>query len=87
MFLYHILMTSLLWLVLILSLYKEDYLQIFNVCPFDYTALAVSGKVWYPLTGLTTPIAWISSVTSAIYRPKSVPQLLYNRLCIYIINI
>ena len=32
------------WL-LVLSLYKEDYLQILNVCPFDYTAIAVSGKV------------------------------------------
>ena len=31
--------------LLVLSLYKEDYLQMFNVCPFDYTAVAVSGKV------------------------------------------
>ena len=30
---------------LVLSLYKEDYLQILNVCPFYYTAVAVSGKV------------------------------------------
>ena len=27
------------------SLYKKDYLQIFHACPFDYTAVAVSGKV------------------------------------------
>ena len=32
------------WL-LVLSLYKEDYLQFLNVCPFDYTAVAGSGKV------------------------------------------
>ena len=28
----------------------------FNVCPFDYTAFAVSGKVGIPLIGLTTPV-------------------------------
>ena len=27
-----------------------------NVCPVDYTAFAVSGKVGYPLTGLITPV-------------------------------
>ena len=31
------------WL-LVLSLYKEDYLQILNACPFDNTAVAVSRK-------------------------------------------
>ena len=30
------------WLLLLI-LYKEDYFL--NVCPFDYTAVAVSGKV------------------------------------------
>ena len=34
------------WL-LVLSLYKKDYLQIFK-CPFDYMAFAVSGQVGYP---------------------------------------
>ena len=52
------------------------------MCPFDYTAVAVSGKVERLKTGLTTPIAWMLSVTSAIDRPKSVPQLPYNRMCI-----
>ena len=28
-----------------ISLYNEDYLQILNVCPIDYTAVAISGKV------------------------------------------
>ena len=46
MFVYHNFMTSPLWLDDVLSLYKEDYLQFFlNVCPFDYTAVAISGKV------------------------------------------
>ena len=31
-----------------------------NVCPFDYTAVAVSGKVERSLTGLTTPVGWLS---------------------------
>ena len=30
-----------------------------NVCPFDYTAVAVSGKVERSLTGLTTPAGWL----------------------------
>ena len=40
-----------------------------NVCPFDYTAFAVSGKVGYPLNGLTTPVGWLVTPTD---RPKSV---------------
>ena len=32
------------WL-LVRGLYKEVYLLILNVCPFDYTAFAVSRKV------------------------------------------
>ena len=34
------------WL-LVLSLHKEDYLQIFKCVHFDYTAFAVSEKVGY----------------------------------------
>ena len=49
MFVYHIFMTSpltpLYWL-LVLSLYKEDlFYKFLNVCPFDYTAVAVTGKL------------------------------------------
>ena len=29
------------------------------MCPFDNTAVAVSGKVGCPLTGLTTPVGWL----------------------------
>ena len=50
-----------------------------NVCLFDNMAVAVSGKVDRSVSGLTTPIAWMLSVTSAIDRPKSVPQLPYNQ--------
>ena len=58
-----------------------------NVCPFYYTAVAVSGKVERALTVLTTPIAGMLSATSAIDRPKSVLQLPYNRKCFFIFNI
>ena len=44
-----------------------------NVCPFDYTAVVVSGKVGRPNIGLTTPVAWMLSVTIAVDRPQSVP--------------
>ena len=33
-----------------------------NVCSFDYTAFAVSGKVGITKTVLTTPIEWMLSV-------------------------
>ena len=33
--------------------------KLLNVCPFDYTAVTVSGKVGYPLTGLPTPVGWL----------------------------
>ena len=35
------------WL-LVLGLYKEGYLLIFNVCLFDYTAFVISRKVGIP---------------------------------------
>ena len=41
---YHIFMTSPLWLV---------------VGPLDYTAVSVSGKVEIPLSGLTTPLLFL----------------------------
>ena len=31
-----------------------------NVCPYNYTALMLSGKVRVPFTGLTTPVVWLS---------------------------
>ena len=59
MFVYHILWPIFGWLF-VFSLYKEDYLQNLNACPFDYTAVVVIGKVGIPLTGLTTPVWWLS---------------------------
>ena len=45
MFVYHIFMTSPLWLVVGLVSIRRIIYKILNVCPFDYTAVAVSGKV------------------------------------------
>ena len=45
MFVYHILWPLLFGWLLVLSLYKEDYLQIFQCVSFDYMAVVVSGKV------------------------------------------
>ena len=41
-----------------------------NVCPFDYTAVAVSGKVERPWTGLRTPVGLTAVIPTG--RPKSV---------------
>ena len=35
-----------------------EYVQVLNVCRFDPTAFAVSGKVCISLTGLFTPFGW-----------------------------
>ena len=49
------------------------------MCPFDYTAFAVSEKVRTPLTELATPIQCMLSVNISIDRPKSELQLLCNQ--------
>ena len=54
--------------MLVLALCKEDYLQILNGCPFDSTAFVVSGKVGYLLTGLTTPVGWVSLPQLTVHR-------------------
>ena len=56
------------WL-LVCCLYKEVYLQFFNVCPFDYTAVAGSGKVG-PVNQVNHA-SWVAIITSTD-RPKSV---------------
>ena len=48
MFGYHILWPLRFGWLLVLILYKEEYLSFFNVCPFDYMDVAVSGKVGIP---------------------------------------
>ena len=40
------------------------------VSPFDYTAVVVSWNVGIPLTCLTTPVGWLSSIQTD--SPKSV---------------
>ena len=46
------------WLM-VLGLYKADYLKKNKVCRFYYTAVARSGKV-EPVNGLITPVGWLS---------------------------
>ena len=45
------------------------YLHFFNVCPFDYRAVAGAGNVW-PLNSLTTYTSWVT-VGLPTNRPKS----------------
>ena len=47
------------WL-LVLGLYKDDYVQILNVCTFDYTVFEISGKVEIPIPCLTSTFEWMS---------------------------
>ena len=47
-----------------------------NVCSFDYTSVAVSGKVERSLTGLTTPVG-LTAVT-----PIGCPKLVRNHCAI-----
>ena len=46
-----------------------------NVCPMDYTAFAVSGKVMIPLTGLIIPV-W------CFVNPTECPRSVHNRCVI-----
>ena len=48
MFGYHIWLPLRFGWLLVLILYKEDYLYFFNVWPFDNMAVEVSGKVGIP---------------------------------------
>ena len=50
-------MTSPLWLVIGLVSIRGSINTFLNVCPFDNTTVAVSGKVGIPSTGLATPVA------------------------------
>ena len=71
---------SFLWLLclgwlLVCRLYKEVYLQILNVCPFDCTAVVGSGKV-----GPVDQVHLISLVT--IVTPTDRPKSVRNRCVI-----
>ena len=60
MFVYLIFMTSPIWLAVGLqSLLGGLFIIFLNVYPFDYTAVAVNGKIERSLTGLTTSVEWL----------------------------
>ena len=52
-----------------------------HVCHFDYTAFAVSWKVGTLLTGLTTPVGWLSLLT-----PTDCPKSVSNRCVIEVLG-
>ena len=56
-FVYHILWPLRFGWLLVLSIYKEDYLHISH---FDYTAFAVSGKVWYGTINRFDHTSWMA---------------------------
>ena len=71
------------WL-LVLRLYKDDYLQFFKcVCPFDYASLAASIG-WYPVNRFNHT-SWLSVVTptdrSTSVRLRCVLKFLVAFLC------
>ena len=55
MFLYYIFITFPLWL-LVLILFKRIIYKFLNVYPFDYTHVAVSGRMERSYTGYTTTV-------------------------------
>ena len=46
-------------LLLVCCLYKQVYLHFLNMCPFDYTAVAGTGKIG-PVNRFTIPVGWLS---------------------------
>ena len=45
------------------------------MCPFDYTTVAVSGKIGIPLTGLTTPDRWLSLLQLTVLNRSAIVVL------------
>ena len=66
-------MTSRLWLIAgPLSLFIRRIIYKFlNMCSFDCAGFAVSRRVGYPKTTLTTPVGWLLLLQLTV-RPKSV---------------
>ena len=69
LYLYRFLWPLRLGRLLVCCLYKEVYVQILNVCSFDYTAFSGSGKVG-PVNQVNHT-SWVAVVTPTD-RPKSV---------------
>ena len=42
------------------------------MCPFNYTVVAVSGKVERSLIGLTTPVGWLMSLQLTVLNQDGV---------------
>ena len=58
-----------------------------NVCPFDCTAVAVSGKVERSLTGLTTPVGWLLSLQLTVLGRSAIlvwSKILVALLCCHV---
>ena len=49
---------------------ERELFDLNQSCPFDYTAFVVSGKVGIPLTGLTTPVGWLSLPQVIVLSPN-----------------
>ena len=57
-----------------------------NVCPFDCTAFAVSGKVGIPLNKLFDHTSWVA-VVSPTDRPKSVHNFYVIEVgCVFVLS-
>ena len=52
------------------------------MCPFYYTAFVFNGKVGIPLTGLTTPVGWLSLSNWPSVRNRCVIEL----LCVFVLS-
>ena len=54
------------------------------MCPFDYTAGIVSGRVGYPLTGLTTQVGWLLLLQLTVLRRSAIVVLsrFWWRFCV-----
>ena len=84
LYVYRFLLPLRLGWLLVCCLCKEVYLQILNVCPFDYTAVAGSGKVGAvnqvnhtSLVAVVTPTDRLKSV-----RNRCVIELFCGVVCV-----
>ena len=81
-------MASPLWLAVGPRVFIRRIIYKFlNVCPFDYTIFAVSGKIGIPKIGLTTPVVTVGSCrysicTVAVVTPSDHPKSVRNRCVI-----
>ena len=76
MFVKNFFTASPLWLTVGLRVFIRRIIYKFlNVCPFDYTAFAVSRKFGIPLTGLTTQVGRLSLLQLTVLRRTSIVVL------------